>query len=201
MGLYSFVVASIIIILLPGTGVIYTISTGISRGKKASIIAALGCTLGIVPHLCVSITLLVLLLGVNTMIFQIVKIAGALYLLYLGIGMIIYHSEMDLHEDVNRETPVRMIRRGILINLLNPKLTMFFFSFLPQYLTGQDCYVRKSAFLGLTFMFLTFIVFCGYGLLAGSIRDIVLKSEKGKKRLQQSFGVIFILFSIQMLMN
>lgn len=126
MNTISFFITSFIIILIPGTGVTYTISTGITKGKKDSIFAALGCTLGIGPHLCLSIALSSFLMNMSHNAFFIIKIIGAIYLLYLGIGMIKSKTNFELENNKLGNNAGKLIRRGIFINLLNPKLTLFF---------------------------------------------------------------------------
>lgn len=232
----TFILTSLIIVLLPGTGVIYTISTGLTRGKKSSIIAAIGCTLGIIPHLIVSISLSSLLLKMNSQSFFILKILGGLYLLYLGIGMINSKADLDIsfnnaatvkeHNNITRASNkpenntataenydsttsinknkstnnlFTIVTRGILINLLNPKLTLFFFSFLPQYVsTNSDSYIKTALLLGLVFMFITLIVFIGYGLLAGFMKSFLVNSPKRVKSIQNVFGIIFIIFAVKL---
>lgn len=126
MNTFSFLITSFIIILIPGTGVTYTISTGITKGKRASIFAALGCTMGIIPHLCVSIALSSFVMKMNNKAFLVLKLIGAIYLLYLGIGMIISKTSFELTNSKSEGKASTIIRSGILINLLNPKLTLFF---------------------------------------------------------------------------
>lgn len=199
MNTLSFFISSLIIILIPGTGVIYTISTGISKGKKASAFAALGCTAGITPHLCLSIALSSLILQLGSRAFDIVKIAGALYLLYLGIGMIASKSKLNFESSQDELKASAIVRQGILINLLNPKLTIFFFSFLPQYIsTSNKNYFSQSLMLGITFMLLTLLVFIGYGILAGSAKKLIEKSARTTCILQKCFGLTFVIFAIQL---
>ncbi|WP_088226787.1 LysE family translocator [Desulfosporosinus sp. FKB] len=199
MSIYTFIVTSLIIILLPGTGVIYTISTGITKGKKASSIAALGCTAGILPHLIISIGFSSLLLRMSEQAFFVVKTAGVLYLLYLGGGMLLSKTKLDFGETIKEDNAVTIVRKAVLINLLNPKLTLFFFSFLPQYLSSNgQSYIRESFLFGVVFMLLTFIVFVGYGILAGSMKTFVAKSPKRLQGINQLFGIIFIVFAIKL---
>lgn len=199
MNIISFFISSLIIVLIPGTGVIYTISTGITKGKKASIFAALGCTAGIIPHLCLSIALSSFILQMGSLAFNIVKIAGALYLLYLGIGMIASKSKLHFEHSQGELNALSIVRQGILINLLNPKLTIFFFSFLPQYISASNKnYFSQCLMLGLTFMLLTLIVFIGYGTLAGSAKKLIEKSPRTTSLLQKCFGLIFVTFAIQL---
>lgn len=199
MNTLSFLVTSFIIILIPGTGVAYTISTGITKGKKASIFAALGCTMGTIPHLCVSIALSSFLMRMNNKAFLILKLIGAIYLLYLGIGMIRSKISFELANSKSEEKSSTIIRSGILINLLNPKLTLFFFSFLPQYAKStSNNYITECLLYGFAFMIITLFVFIGYGLLAGITNKFFINSKKRISILQKIFGIIFIVFAIQL---
>lgn len=199
MNILSFFISSLIIVLIPGTGVIYTISTGLTKGKKASIFASIGCTAGIIPHLCLSIALSSLILQMGSQAFNIVKIAGALYLLYLGIGMMASKSKLNFEGSPDELKTLSIVQQGILINLLNPKLTIFFFSFLPQYISvSKKNYYSQCLMLGLAFMLLTLIVFIGYGILAGSAKTFIEKSPRATNILQKCFGLIFIVFAYQL---
>ncbi len=199
MSFGAFLITSFIIILMPGTGVVYTISTGIMNGRHKSIVAAFGCTLGIVPHLCVSIALTSMLMQMNSTVFTIMRYAGAAYLIYMGVGMIRSKDSIRFEEETGAEGALAIVRRGILINLLNPKLTLFFFSFLPQYVRGTEGqFVIQSAVLGVAFMIMTFVVFAVYGLLAGAARGWFMKSEKGILILQKIFGTVFIGFALKL---
>lgn len=199
MNILSFFIFSLIIILIPGTGVIYTISTGITTGRKASVLAALGCTVGIIPHLCLSIAVSSLIFQINNKVLDIIKIAGVFYLLYLGIGMIISKTELDFKSSESDLKALAIIRQGILINLLNPKLTIFFFSFLPQYVseTTKNS-LLQYLILSLIFMLLSLIIFIGYGILACSAKKMIEKSQRATSILPKCFGVIFITFAIQL---
>ena len=199
MNTFSFLITSFIIILIPGTGVTYTISTGITKGKRASIFAALGCTMGIIPHLCVSIVLSSFLMNMNNKTFLILKLIGAIYLLYLGISMIRSKTSFELANSKSEEKASTIIPSGILINLLNPKLTLFFFSFLPQYAKSTTSnYMTECLLYGFAFMILTLLVFVGYGLLAGITNKFFINSPKRISLLQKTFGIIFIVFAIQL---
>lgn len=199
MNTCSFVISSLIIVLLPGTGVIYTISNGLIKGKKESIIAAFGCTLGIIPHLILSIYLSSMLLKMSDKAFLILKVLGSIYLLYLGISMIITKVKINLDNKIQKENSITIVGRAILINLLNPKLTLFFFSFLPQYISlNSKDYIKNNLILGLLFMLITLVVFIIYGLLASLMKSLIINSPKKLKYIQQIFGIIFIIFAINL---
>ena len=199
---YTFLITSLIIILIPGTGVIYTISTGITEGRKKSLFAAVGCTLGIIPHLFMSITLSSLLMQMSNTFFTVIQLIGARYLLYLGAGMVFTGNKIDFGPSPLAHSTAGIICRGILINLLNPKLTLFFFSFLPQYLTpGIQNYVQQSFVSGLTFMLLTLLVFICYGVLAGTAKNFFVSSPGFVCILQKVSGILFIFFAIKLALN
>ena len=199
MDTYTFLITSLIIILIPGTGVIYTVSLGMTEGRKKSVFAALGCTAGIVPHLCTSIALSSLLMQMNDTVFTAIRYTGVLYLVYLGVGMVFSKGNVQFSEAKAESHTPGIVKGGILINLLNPKLTLFFFSFLPQYVSsGHKNYMVKSFLLGILFMTLTFIVFAGYGLLAGTAKKWLCQSPKRISFLQKCFGVTFIVFAVKL---
>ena len=199
MNILSFFIASLIFILMPGTGVIYTISTGITTGRKASVLAALGCIVGIIPHLCLNIALSFLIFQIDNKVLEVIKIVGTLYLLYLGFGMIRSKTELDFKSSQDDLKALAIVRQGFLINLLNPSLTIFFFSFLPQYVTETT----KNSFLqylilSLIFTLLSLIIFIGYAILASSVNKMIEKSQRITCILPKCFGVIFITFAIQL---
>lgn len=189
----EFLLTSLIVVLMPGTGVIYTISTGLLQGSKASLAASFGCTMGIVPHLCASILGLAALLHLSALAFQVVKFIGVGYLLYLAYGMW-KESGMITLGDKSSEKKLRAIAaRGFLINILNPKLSIFFLAFLPQFISPTTTSVTMDMLmLSLVFMLMTLGVFIGYGLFAHKARIYIENSPKIMRRIQQSFAVMFV---------
>lgn len=162
----EFLLTSLVVVLVPGTGVIYTVTTGLVHRWKASVVAAVGCTMGIVPHLTASILGLSAILHMSAQVFQIIKLAGVLYLLYLAWGM--WRDQGNLKLDVT-DTKVnggQIIVKGILINVLNPKLTIFFFAFLPLFITPDvSSPTAQMIKLSAIFMGMTLIIFVLYGIL------------------------------------
>nr|WP_320023983.1 LysE family translocator [uncultured Acetobacterium sp.] len=194
----TFFLASLIVILLPGSGVLYTVSIGLTGSRKDSFFAALGCTLGIIPHLAVAILGLLFIREMNSAAFNLIKWVGACYLLYLGLGMIRSKAGLTANEATTSATPFAIISKAILINLLNPKLTLFLFSYLPQFIVSGKNATIQGLQLGLFFMLLTLIVFILYGILAGSFSVFLKQSPKTFLRIQQGFGAIFIVFAVQL---
>src|SRR5688572_1594820 len=129
----EFLVTSLIVVLIPGTGVIYTVSTGIIHGRRASVYAALGCTAGIVPHLLATVLGLATIMHTSALAFQLLKYAGVAYLLYLAYATWRDRSAFALDAVPTKTGALRLVMDAVLLNILNPKLTIFFLAFLPQF--------------------------------------------------------------------
>lgn len=194
---------ALIVVLLPGTGVIYTLSMGLLQGKKASFFAALGCTTGIIPHLLASVSGLAALLHSSAVAFQVLKYLGVIYLLWLAWNMW-KDNQLALPDDNNQKKEsetdyIKIAQRGFLINILNPKLSIFFLAFLPQFLpSGISDPTLHLAGLSSIFMMLTFIVFIGYGFFAHQVRQYIEHSPKILHRIQKSFSLAFIAMSVRL---
>jgi len=195
----EFLLTSIIVVLLPGTGVIFTVSTGLTYGARASIFAAIGCTFGIVPHLCASVFGLAAILYTSSLVFQIFKLIGVIYLVFLAwsmwkeSGIIEFKS---IKKDVNY---LRIITRGFLINILNPKLSIFFLAFLPQFVTSTPSNaLTEMLSLSAIFMILTFVVFVFYGLLANQVRSFITNSPNFLEITQKFFAGLFLALGVKL---
>ena len=199
MNTYTFILTSLIIIITPGTGVIYTISTGLTRGRRKGVFAALGCTLGILPHLIITILISSFFLKISDQTFFIIKLIGAFYLLYLGISMLLTKGKFVFNSDKEEFSIVPIMKKGIFINLLNPQLTLFFVSFLPQFIDKNSLYYLQKIFLqGIAFMVLSLFIFVIYAVLAGCVEKFLETSSSKILRLQQIFGIVFILLAINL---
>lgn len=188
----SFIITSLIVVAIPGTGVLYTLSKGLASHKKDIILAAVGCTLGIVPHLLAGVFGLSALLHTSAVLFSTIKYIGVAYLVYLGIGMI-RSKGFNVDVQTSSQTSFRIIGKAVLINLLNPKLTLFFLSFLPQFIESNSSnYQIQMMILSLLFMGITLIVFLVYGLLAHSFKRLFTESPQIMNRIQKGFGLVFL---------
>ncbi|WP_274561608.1 LysE family translocator [Streptomyces spiramyceticus] len=188
----EFLLTSLVVVATPGTGVLYTMAAGLSRGTRASIVAAVGCTLGTIPHMMAAITGLAALLHTSAMAFQILKYLGVAYLLYMAWSTL---RDKDALTTEKAETPVsavKVITSGVLINILNPKLTIFFFAFLPQFVSAREpnAFLRMVE-LSAVFMLLTFIVFVAYGKFAAAMRSHVISRPRVLTWLRRTFAGAF----------
>ena len=188
----TFLLTSLVIVATPGTGALYTLSAGLSRGPRASVLAAFACTLGIVPHLVAAITGLAALLHASGVAFQTLKYLGVAYLLYLAWSTWRREGSVVLSRDSRPVSPWRVISNGVAVNLLNPKLTIFFFAFLPQFVPSTEPHsVVRMLGLSAVFMAMTFVVFAAYGVCAGLLRGHVLSRPQLLRRIQRTFAVSF----------
>jgi threonine/homoserine/homoserine lactone efflux protein len=195
----DFLVVSLVVVVSPGIGVLYTVSTALARGSRAGIVAALGCTVGIVPQMLAAIAGLAALLNTSAVLFQTVKYAGVLYLLYLAWTTIRDRGQLDLSPRRSEQSAGRVILTAVLINLLNPKLTLFFFAFLPQFVSPHEAEpVARMLLLSGVFMLLTFVVFAIYGLLAAVVREKVISRPRVITWMRRSIAGAFVVLAAKL---
>jgi threonine/homoserine/homoserine lactone efflux protein len=195
----EFLLASLIVVLIPGTGVVYTITIGLTLKWRASLAAAIGCTLGIVPHILASILGLSAVLHMSAQLFSLIKWPGVVYLLYLAWNMWRGAGRLEIQKKSAETKSLRIILKAIAINLLNPKLTIFFFAFLPLFVSkNSSAATIEMIALSAVFMGITLIVFTLYGILASGISAYLTDSSKMMKRLQRTFAVILAGFALQL---
>src|SRR6266545_2349862 len=188
----EFLLTSFIVIVSPGTGVLYTLAAGLSRGSRASVVAAFGCTLGIVPHLAAAIMGLAALLHTSALAFQIFKYLGVAYLLYMAWSTLQESGVLKVEKDTGARSDLQVTVTAILINILNPKLSIFFLAFLPQFVRADEAQpLAHMLMLSAVFMLMTFVVFVGYGLFAASIRDHVISRPKVLTWMRRAFAGAF----------
>jgi threonine/homoserine/homoserine lactone efflux protein len=195
----DFLVTSLIIIVSPGTGVLYTLAAGLSRGRRASVVAAFGCTLGIVPHMAAAIMGLAALLHTSALAFQTFKYVGVAYLLYVAWKALREQGALRVEKEVGARSAIQVTINAILINILNPKLSIFFFAFLPQFVSAHEPYPLSHMFaLSVVFMLLTFAAFAGYGLLAASIRNHVVSRPRVLTWMRRTFAGAFVALGVKL---
>ncbi len=195
----EFLLTSLVVVLIPGTGVIYTVSNGIFLGWKASIAAAVGCTAGIIPHLLASILGLSAILHMSAVAFQAIKFVGAAYLLYLAWTMWRETGGLQFDSSCSHQHYRQIITRGFLINILNPKLSIFFLAFLPLFVSPTAASpTLQMAVLSLVFMAMTLAIFIIYGISANGVRTYVTSSPKYIVRLQRTFAAVFASLGVKL---
>ncbi len=215
----EFLITALIVVLVPGTGVVYTVAVGLGRGRQASVAAAFGCTLGIIPAILASVIGLAALMHTSALVFQAVKYAGVAYLLYLAWQTLKDSGPIDLGSEAGAAENGRqgnaavtgprarsrsgslpaIARTGFLINILNPKLTVFFLAFLPQFVAPSAANpAMDMLMLGGVFMVMTFAVFVIYGLFAALVGDRVLRSERVMTWMRRTIAATFAGFGVKL---
>lgn len=188
----EFLLTALVVVLIPGTGVLFTVSTGLLLGKRASVFAALGCTAGILPHLVATVVGLAAVLHMSALAFQALKLAGAAYLLYLAYATWRDKAALSVDQAPTARDGSSLAVRAFLLNILNPKLSIFFLAFLPQFVspTAASPLPQLLALSGV-FMAMTFAVFVIYGLLANGFRRAVIDSPRVQGWLRRGFAAAF----------
>jgi threonine/homoserine/homoserine lactone efflux protein len=188
----EFLITSLVVVLIPGTGVVYTVSTGLTQGRRASVFAALGCTAGILPHLFATILGLAAVMHTSALAFQLLKYAGVVYLFYMAYATWRDTSTFEVDESVSRASATSLAVKAFLLNILNPKLTIFFLAFLPQFVDAQAGQpLLQLLLLSAVFMAMTFVVFVIYGFVAHAFRALVIESPAVQRWLRYVFASAF----------
>jgi threonine/homoserine/homoserine lactone efflux protein len=190
----AFLLTTLIVVVTPGIGVLYTLVAGLTEGRRASVVAAFACTLGIVPHMAAAIVGVAAVLNASAVAFQTLKFAGVAYLLWMAIQTLRETGSLQVETaDAPPRSTRKIIVNGVLANLLNPKLSIFFFAFLPQFVRpGDDQRVLHMLGLSAVFMVATFVVFAVYGLFAAGVRSHVLARPRVLVWMRRTFAGAFV---------
>jgi len=198
----EYFLTSLVVVLMPGTGVLYTLAVGLGRGFRPSIAAAFGCTLGILPAAIASIVGLAAILHASALAFQVVKYLGVAYLFYMAWNILREGGTLDVSERRSPASPGRIILDGMLLNVLNPKLSLFFLAFLPQFIpAGAANPALQLVLLAAFFMALTFVIFVGYGACAAYARDYVISRPVVMTWLKRCFAGTFGLVGLKLALS
>jgi threonine/homoserine/homoserine lactone efflux protein len=195
----AFLVTSLIVVASPGTGVLFTMAAGLTRGARASLVAAFGCTLGTLPHILAAITGLAALLHTSAVAFQTLKYAGVAYLLYMAWNTVRDKGALSVEAEAEPKSARQVIASGVLVNILNPKLSIFFVAFLPQFVSaGEPHYLLRMLELSGVFMLITFVVFVAYGIFAAVIRDRVISRPAVLTWMRRTFAGAFVVLGAKL---
>jgi threonine/homoserine/homoserine lactone efflux protein len=189
----EFWVTSIIVTATPGTGVLFTLAAALAGGHRSGVVAAFGCTLGVVPHMAAAVTGLAAVMHTSAVAFSVLKYAGVAYLLYLAWSTLRETGALAVEERRAPRSDLRTITSAVAVNLLNPKLTIFFLAFLPQFVAVNEAHVTTRMLeLGAVFMAITFAIFVVYGVLAASVRDQVIGRPRVMTWMRRAFAGSFV---------
>ncbi len=190
----EFLLTTLVVVATPGTGVLFTLAAGLAHGGRASVVAALGCTLGIVPHMVAAITGLAALLHTSAVAFQALKVLGVAYLFLMAWSTLREDGALRVEAGPGAapRSAARVVVAAVLVNVLNPKLTIFFLAFLPQFVGPGEATVPAMLELSAVFMLVTFVVFAAYGLFAAAVRTHVVSRPAVMAWLRRTFAAAFV---------
>ena len=195
----TFLLTALIVVLMPGSGVLYTLATGLGLGARAGMVAALGCTLGILPQLILTTFGLSVIAQAGGGAFGALKIFGVLYLLFMVWQVLRDDGILALHGESVVRSDRQLIGFGIGLNMLSPKLGLFFLAFLPQFVPAEAENARATFFsLGLVFTAMTLVAFVVYGVLAARVRDHVLGRPRVMAYIRWGFAAAFVLLGLRL---
>ena len=195
----EFLITSLVVVVSPGTGVLFTLAAGLSRGSRASVVAAFGCTLGIVPHMAAAVMGLAALLHTSALAFQTLKYLGVAYLLYMTWKTLREQGALQVEMETGPRSTAQVIVSAVLINILNPKLSIFFLAFLPQFVSADEPHpLSQMLELSAVFMLLTFAVFVGYGMFAAAVRSHIISRPRVLMWMRRSFAGAFAALGVKL---
>jgi threonine/homoserine/homoserine lactone efflux protein len=195
----DFLLTSLIVIVSPGTGVLFTLAAGLSRGRRASVVAAFGCTLGIIPHIAAAVLGLAAVLHTSAVAFETLKVLGVGYLIYMAWMTLKEHGALRVETNTRAKSARDVIVSAVLVNILNPKLSIFFLAFLPQFVASDEAHpLPRMLELSGVFMALTFVVFVGYGLFAAAVRTHVISRPRVLAWMRRAFAGAFVLLGVRL---
>jgi threonine/homoserine/homoserine lactone efflux protein len=196
---FEFYLTCLVLVLTPGTGMIYTFMCALSQGRRGAILGALGSTFSILPHILAAILGLAAVLHASAVAFQAIKWIGVAYLLYIGWKTWKDTNLFDLKDGVKQTSSAKLIWQGVLGSVLNPKLSLFFMALLPQFVNVQSTNpMGEMALLGGIFMAMTFVAFAGLGVMVASARHGVQTRPKLLEHARRGFGGVFILLGARL---
>jgi threonine/homoserine/homoserine lactone efflux protein len=195
----DFLIVTFIVVASPGTGVLFTLAAALARGSRAGVVAAFGCTLGIVPHMVAAILGLSALLRASEVAFQTFKYLGVAYLLYLAWSVLRERGALKVETEAVSRPAVQVVVTAVLINLLNPKLSIFFVAFLPQFLSVHESQpLTRLVELSAAFMLMTFAVFVAYAMFAALVRNHVVSRPGVMRWIRRSFAGAFVVLGAKL---
>ena len=194
--LISFAVASVALLVIPGPAVIYIVNRSVADGRQIGLAAVVGLELGTFMHVLAATVGLSAILATSENAFNVVKYLGASYLILIGLRTLTRKPEA-ISTSAGSMTQSQAFRQGFIINMLNPKIALFFLSFLPQFIDPNiSSNARQSLILGSVFVLCGFVIDGIYALTASSLREVLVKGKALPFIQQYVAGVVFVLLGV-----
>jgi len=197
--LLTFFIASVVLLVVPGPAVLYIVARSIDQGKLAGIISVLGIGFGTIFHVAAAAVGVSAIIMTSALAFNILKYVGAAYLIYMGVRKLLNKEENPTTSDIKGkdQKASRIFFQGAIVNLLNPKTALFFFAFLPQFVTQNTMSPSVQIILLGTFFILLGTISDGiYALLAGSLTEMLKGNSKILKLQHQLSSFIYIILGL-----
>lgn len=196
--LIPFVIASAILVLIPGPAVLYIVSTGIGRGRRMALASMLGIETGALFHVAAAAVGLSAVVASSVVAYSVVKYAGAAYLIYIGIKTLRDRDDSNPLKIPGATSARGAFKRGVIINILNPKLALFFLAFLPQFVVPARGSVPSPSvsgqlvFLGLLFISVAIVIDGIYAMTSGMIGNLLNRSQRFSEAQRKVAGVTYL---------
>ncbi len=191
--------AAIILTIMPGPDNLFVLAQSITQDKKAGIATSLGLCTGLLVHISAAVLGISAIIYQSTIIFSIVKFAGAAYLLYLAWQSFRAKGDPPFTlQQQNTQAYIKLYKKGILMNILNPKVSLFFLALLPQFVNPSQGHVAfQMLILGIVFLIQALVLFSLFSIFAGKVRQVIIGKPAIAKRLNTIQGILFTFIGIQ----
>jgi len=195
-----YIVASLALILTPGQDMIYVIGRSLAQGRVAGLCSAIGVIIGILVHTALAAIGVGAILQASETLFTVLKLAGAAYLVYLGIRMVLTREvAIDTSAGGARATRLRLVLQGVLSNVTNPKIILFFFAFLPQFVDPASEHPTRSLIaLGVLYALLGLPVKCGVALIAARLSDRMRRTPAALAWMNRACGALLVALGVRL---
>lgn len=191
--LIPFVVASAVLVLIPGPAVLYIVSTGIGRGRKMALASMIGIETGALFHVAAAAVGLSAVVASSVVAYSVVKYAGGAYLIYLGIKTLRHRDHASPLKVLGETSARAAFKRGVIVNVLNPKLALFFLAFLPQFVSpARGSVPAQLVFLGLLFISVAIVIDGVYAMSSGLIGTLLNRNERFGRLQSTVAGVTYL---------
>ena len=197
MNLWGFISAAVLLTLMPGPDILFVITQSITRGRKAGMVFAAGLCTGLIAH----VTAVSLGVSMSSPVaFTMLKFAGAAYLLYLGVKAFLARRENHFELSGDAAVSGKLYRKGILMNILNPKVILFFLAFFPQFIDkGIENPIPQMLLLGLVFMVQAFLIFSMVAAVADRLARRLMQNPKVALAVNVAESLIYCVIGVSIL--
>ena len=187
-----FIITSLLLALTPGQDFIYIMIRSISQGARAGFVAIAGLLVGVTFHTFAAATGVAAILLTSSYAFTVIKVVGAIYLIYLGIQAFLQKGKQEIRKTNDKASDLKLFKEGMLSSTLNPKLALFFMAFLPQFVTHDANAFYNMLILGLLFILVSLPILFAVAILSSKFGNILTKNKSLSSFIGKVSGIILI---------